>query len=314
MSKSTDDYEQAIATYRAQLRAEAELADGDLDEIEDHLRSLTDELRGRGLPVAEAVTEAARRLGEPREVAREHNRVRSAFGARLSKARTWSLVALLVPQLVYAAIVMIPHVGFWHHFVFEYLAGAFLCGALVMRMGWARPILLGGLAFFMIPQTVSVWAFDVSPTYLVWHLGMLAFLVPWRRNELTPSGLALAAYVFAYGAASWTLSFQMTTPDGEHAYFAPTAIVACGGAALATVGAVLRARWSTIAGVASAVAIGVALVDLLGVDFRFPEHATLLEVSMIGSLAAGAMAALAGSVLAWRTARSSFGTLRAVRS
>ncbi len=40
-----DDDEPTIARYRSELVAEAELARGDLDEIEDHLRSLADELR-----------------------------------------------------------------------------------------------------------------------------------------------------------------------------------------------------------------------------------------------------------------------------
>lgn len=36
---------EAIETYRQQLTAEAELARGDLDEIEDHMRTLIDEPR-----------------------------------------------------------------------------------------------------------------------------------------------------------------------------------------------------------------------------------------------------------------------------
>ena len=40
----TDD-DQVIAKYRAELTAEAELARGDIDEIEDHLRSLAADLR-----------------------------------------------------------------------------------------------------------------------------------------------------------------------------------------------------------------------------------------------------------------------------
>jgi len=309
----SDDYETAIAKYRAQLRAEAELADGDLDEIEDHLRLLTEDLRSRGMPAAEAVTEAAQRLGEPRAIAREHNRVRSAFGSRLSAARTWSVVALMAPFLVYAAIETYSYVGLWDRYMLEYGAGIALLIALAMRLGWARPVMLGGLAFYAIPSAVSVAAFDVSPRYLVLHLGILAFLVPWRRNELTSTGLALVAYVWAYGAASWALNFQMTTNDGSYAFFAPTALVACVAAAVATSGAILRARWSSVAGIVTALSLAVSLYEITGVDFRF-AHATVLEVAILGSLLSGALAALVGSVLAWRSARSTLGSLRAIRS
>jgi hypothetical protein len=313
MSKSTDDYEQAIEGYRTQLRTEAELADGDLDEIEDHLRSLTDELRERGMPTAEAVTEAARRLGDPRAVAREHSRVRSAFGVRLSGARMWSVVALLVPVLIYAAITMVQDIGVWTRYTLEYVVGAALVAALVMRMGWARPILLGGLAFYSIPSALFTYMFDLSPAFLVWHLAMLAFLMPWRRSELSPSGVALATYVWAYGAASWLLSFTMTTETGENVFFAPTGFIACVAAAAATTGAIMRARWSSVAGVVAAIALGVAAYELLRVQMRF-EYAGLMGGALIGSAVTGVIAALVGSALAWRTARSSFGSLRAIRS
>ena len=95
--------EDVIATYKRELVAEAELARGDLDEIEDHLRVLATELRDRGMPRIEATIEACRRLGDPRAVAREHARVRSPFGARLSKLRAYSAVALIAPILIQAA-------------------------------------------------------------------------------------------------------------------------------------------------------------------------------------------------------------------
>ena len=39
------EIEDAVATYRAEVLAEAELARADVAELEDHLRSLIDELR-----------------------------------------------------------------------------------------------------------------------------------------------------------------------------------------------------------------------------------------------------------------------------
>lgn len=313
MSKD-DDHDTAIAAYRAQLRAEAELADGDLDEIEDHLRLLADDLKRTGMPAAEAVTEAARRLGEPRTLAREHSRVRSAFGSRLSPLRAWSVAALLVPMLVYSVVQWYPQVGLWNRFTLEILLEAVLVGALLVRMGWARPILLAGAIFGLCMTGLFAYVMpDGTPLYIVWNLGLVAFLMPWRRNELTGAGYGLLAYAWTYATASWTLSFQLTGPDGSVEYFASAGVIACLAAAAATAGAVLRARWSSAAGVVAAVMLGVAGYQLLGVDFRF-DHPTVMQLAIMGSVVTGLVAALAGSALAWRGARSTFGSVRAIRS
>ena len=65
--------DEAIEQYRQELVAEASLAKGDLDEIEDHLRALIDELRADqpALGLATAIAQARERLGEPRALARE---------------------------------------------------------------------------------------------------------------------------------------------------------------------------------------------------------------------------------------------------
>src|SRR6266567_2391935 len=54
--------------------------------LADGRRALVDELQ-RTMPAAEALTEAARRLGDPKAIAREHARVRTPFGTKLSRAR-----------------------------------------------------------------------------------------------------------------------------------------------------------------------------------------------------------------------------------
>src|ERR1700735_2503737 len=96
-----DNDDEDIARYRAQILAEAELSRGELDEIEDHLRSLAADLREHGTPSGEAIALACQRLGDPRDLAREHARARSRFGARLSRARAWSAAALLAAPLAY---------------------------------------------------------------------------------------------------------------------------------------------------------------------------------------------------------------------
>lgn len=75
--------DEAVGRYRELLAGEVDIGRAALDEIEDHMRSLVADLRATGMPTANAITEAAERLGDPREVAREHARVRTSFGAKL---------------------------------------------------------------------------------------------------------------------------------------------------------------------------------------------------------------------------------------
>jgi hypothetical protein len=93
---------------------------------------------------------------------------------------------------------------------------------------------------------------------------------------------------------------------------ATAAYVAVAGSALATSGAVLRARWSSFAGVLAGAALAVALYQVLDLSRVFPQHPVFCCV-LFGSLGSGALAALAGSVVAWRGASSRLGTLRTLR-
>ncbi len=302
----------AIRGYRDQVVAEAELARGDLDEIEDHLRTLTDELRGTGMPAALAVTEAAHRLGDPRELAREHARVRSAFGAKLSRTRAWSAAMLLAPMLVYFGISVLPYEGWWSRAGLELGFGAVLLVALVARLSWARPVLLGGMGFFVLPA--ALWlgvAPGSTPLWLVWQLGIVAFLVPWHRRELTAAGAGMALQVWGYGAAALALGFQVTTNDGSWSAVAPAAQIALGAAIVATTGQLLRARWSAVASGVSTFTLLLAMHEMWSLTFRF-AHPDLYRVCLLGMIASGAAASAASTLLAWRTARSSLGTLESV--
>lgn len=59
--------------------------------------------------------------------------------------------------------------------------------------------------------------------------------------------------------------------------------------------------------------LGVAVVELVPVTFKF-AHPSMLSRTIIACLVSGVVMALVGSVLAWRNARSSLGSLRAIRS
>ncbi len=302
------DIESAIEAYRQQLAAEAELARGDLDEIEDHLRTLAGELRDTGLGAAEAVAEAARRLGEPRSVAREHARVRTAFGARLSWPRAVVAALLILPILVMTRWSS----GANLEIDVELAAGFLLVAALLARLSWARPILLGGFGFFVLPT--AMWlatGAGASVWFVAWFVAIVAVLAPWQRREISAAGIALALQVWAYGAAAIALAYQVTSSDGEWVAVAPAAKIALSAAAIATCGGVLRAKWAAAGSAVAAIALAVAIEQMWTLRFNF-GHREFYRVYLLGSLASGVVASVASALLGWTTARTKLGSLRAI--
>ena len=297
-----------IEQYRKQLVAEAGLADGDLDEIEDHLRLLTAELRDSGMPAAEAVTEAARRLGDPKQVAREHARVRSPFG-HLPRARAWSAALLLVPPLL---MPMLDAIGYGlTRGAVELGFGVPLALGMIARVPWARPIVFGAMAFFLLPTLFATILWGQSPLWLVWHLGVLAFVMPWRRSELPAAGWNLVLQVWTYGASTLALAYQFTSSDGTISVVMPLATVAMGCAVVGTCGGILRARWGAFASALGAVALLGAIGAMWSMRIRL-AHPDLFATYLLGLVSSGAVAAAVAARLAWRTARSTFGTLQHV--
>jgi hypothetical protein len=296
-----------VAEYRREMLAEAELARGDVAELEDHLRALIDELRTGGMPAAQAIAEAARRLGNPRAVAREHARVRTVFGARLSRLRAWSVVALMLPMLAdgLANLRRLPLCN-----QLEIAFAVVVTLAMVLRLTWARPILLGGIAFWSGWFVISLVTYPgVNAAWLVAYGGLFAFLAPWRRGELTGAGAALALQACAFSAASLSLSFEVSSSTGLE-LVAPAALIAFVTAVIATAGGVLRARWSALASAVSALTLAIAFEELRHLRFLLgggPMHAAMLVM-----IAAGALSAGVGAVLAWRSAASPLGTLRGI--
>jgi hypothetical protein len=298
--------EAAIAAYRAELVAEAELAHADVAELEDHLRVVIDELRASGLPAAQAVTEAARRLGEPRAVAREHARVRTPFGARLSRLRAYSVVALMLPLLL-TRFSCIRELG--PSRTTELCFDAVLALAMTARLTWARPILLGAMAIW---ATVYVGDLNVYPgipaAWLVVHAGLLAFLVPWRRGEITAAGAALALNAFAFGTTTLALRWGVRSGTTWH-LVAPTAAIAFFTSSLATAAGLLRARWSSIVSAMSAVTLAMAASNFAQLHVRGGGR-TPMATTTLAIVATGAVATAVAAVLAWKSAGSRLGTLR----
>ena len=295
------EVDEAIEAYRTQVVAEAELAEADLDEIEDHLRALSARLQSDGVAATEAVAEAARRLGDPRRVAREHARVRSPFGAKISRVRGWSAALLLAPPMAINTFQTAQY-GL-SRYTLELGFGLLLAFALAARISWARAVVLGGLAFFALPTIFAVALFGTSPIWLVWHLGVIAFLLPWRRGEISAAGWSLALQVWAYGAAALALSFQITSADGTWYPTPPFAAVALCAAVLGTLGGVMRARWGAVASGIAAAALAGVVITLLPLQFKLDQPSYLLAM-----FASGAVTSAVSARLGWRTARSALGT------
>jgi hypothetical protein len=304
MSIEIDD---AIAQYREQLTAEAELARADIAEIEDHLRSLIDELQGIGMPAAEAIAEAARRLGDPRQLAREHARVRTPFGAKLSFAGALSTTLLSLPLLCVDVRMLIVQ-GLSVLTVFQLIALLIVVAGLAFRQAWGRAIVLG----FLADATVNLAYYAaVVPQHsvlavaqLVFTLGALAVVAPWRWSQLTRLGWALVLLGPAYHGAILLLGL---VPFGVLGATAILGVVAAGA------GALLQARWAAVSAAVASVllASGIAVCrNMIAVG----PHPMLTRVYVFGTLTVAVLAALCIALLSWRSARGVLGTLRGVIS
>jgi hypothetical protein len=133
--------------------------------------------------------------------------------------------------------------------------------------------------------------------------GMIAFLSPWRRGELSPAGFALALQVWAFSASSFALGFEISTREGYISVSAG-AQVAFVAALIALAGGVVRARWGALASAGSALALAAALIQMVQLQAK-------MEGAGVYAIAIPVLAG-SGALVAWRTARSALGTLRGV--
>ncbi|MCC6999105.1 MAG: hypothetical protein IT370_31115 [Deltaproteobacteria bacterium] len=319
-----DDCERAIESYRRQLR-DAGLGAADAGELCDHLRELVAEARadaearaaadggtdaaGRAGTAATAgadpadadagaaVARAVARLGEPRTLAAEYARARPAFGLTLSWARAFSAALLLLPVIALAAFWSFGRGVTWLARA-EVGLGGVLVVALLARLSWARAILLGFSAHVALES--AVWAAYARPSswwlyFAATYLGVVAFLAPWRRHELSASGWALALTAFAFPGVSLAFAIPAVASLGTAALAAYT---------LGAAGVLLRARWAAPA---------LALVAALLVPTLAPlaQLPTPIAWLLTTGAAAAVLALLGAALTTWRTTRGA-GSLRAL--
>jgi hypothetical protein len=310
----------AIATYRAELAAEATLRADDLDEVEEHLRALVADLRTAGAAPDVAFAEAVRRLGDPRAIAREYAHVRPTFGATLSRPRAWSAVVLLAAMLIFDIVIRDLEVLslFWPVLM------ATMVG-LAARRTWARALALGWALFVISDSLFWVWSFHgvVVPTwyppplaeavqlkhmaprfFLMASVGMAAFLIPWRRGEMSQAGWALALLAVAYVGVDNAYGMSPTPAEIGDLFHAGVLALCC--FAVGGLGLVLRARWGS-----AVLCLGAAAVLPSVVQRSFEQggwYISLMHHDATSLVAIVAM--LAAARLSWRTARPGRGTLR----
>ena len=258
------------------------------------------------MSAAEAVTEAARRLGDPRQLAREHVRVRSPFGVPLSTGRALSAAILFIAPLIVGLANLAGTSGpplpmrRW----FEIGATFFIAIALAARKTWARALVLGLTVHLLTRWLLLPHPID-DPLLWLQHLGVLAFVMPWRRNEVSPAAIALALQVWAYGSASWgdLLFFEQ---------YETNATIALVCAAAACIGTVYRARWSAIASAVSALALFGMMFTELGELVLSRREFSAYWLDSFATVVSGAIAASVAAILAWRTTRAATGTFRSL--
>ena len=165
------DLSEAINDWRARLQSEGNCFDGDLTELEEHLREETAQLCRTGLTEQEAFLVSARRLGQMDLLSMEFGKVnRPAIWIARSR---WMCLGVLV-----------------------YL------GALVTSHFLSKVFLTGGLAV----GVPAYWAFALSSVsaviiFLV-IIGLVAMFLVRRKANLLPRGL-LGRLVLLIGVACW---------------------------------------------------------------------------------------------------------------
>lgn len=302
----------AVARFRAELAANAAIGAAETGELADHLRAIIDDERAAGATPAAAIAIAQTRLGTPALLAAECTRVRTAFGARLGPARTWTAAAIFAATWAYAAWMWLPQLGVASHVGAELGLGLILLPGLVIGSTWTRAILFG--TAIVLTATSLVWIAilhhrpgTTEALLVASYAAAAVLLAPLSLRELAPAGWSLVAWSIAYfGATNAVPLARMTL--GE---ILP--ITALAGIWLAALGTVLRARWGAVIGLITAAMLGVILIGVAMVHstrtmtIYAPYHEFAFAMTVIALAAA-----IAAPLLAWRDSRRGFGAPRAL--
>jgi len=164
------DLNEAIGAWRRRMGANPDIQEGDLDELEDHLREGVADLRQGGLNEEEAFLVAARRLGDPEVLAGEF--ATADPGLRRRVRLRWMVVGAL-------AILVLRFFG---DVMADFLTGgmAFM-NAGPQLLGWTSGILrltillVGGLLFWRL--LASDAAAGRIRKLGIWSAGVMSMLL-----------------------------------------------------------------------------------------------------------------------------------------
>lgn len=133
--------ERRITQWRATMMAAPEVSPKTLDELENHLREHIDQLLRSGMPEPEAFQSAVARLGDPRAIASEFQKLDQSTWLPVKVITGLGVVAALA-----LAILLIPRLGSSR--------SGFLLGSHVflITLGYLSTLLLGVLGICFVSQ------------------------------------------------------------------------------------------------------------------------------------------------------------------
>lgn len=180
------DLSEAIGAWRRGMGANPDIQDGDLDELEDHLREGVAELRQSGLSEEEAFLVAARRLGDPEALAGEF--ATADPGLRRRVRLRWMVVGAL-------AILVLRFLG---DVMADFLTGgmAFM-NAGPQLLGWTSGLLR---LTILLVGGLLIWRLLASDA----AAGRIRNLGVWSAGVMSMLLVALVLWIAAASLRGWS--------------------------------------------------------------------------------------------------------------
>ncbi len=222
-----------LQAWSESIQGVGTLTDGDIEELESHIRDSVDHLTRVGLSDDEAMLVALRRIGDPTVLAVEYRKVNP--GLAWARRWYWMTAGFLTFTLALGAIRLLSHVGAWLGLgtgsADIWFLGAGLAGLGALCLSMMRSAKVPGGRTARALQLVATWI--ESRPVLVAHLGFSALagltLVDgyargfvWRalgRDSLfavsTMDALAATAVPIGLFLLAWRMNREDRTPVVE---------------------------------------------------------------------------------------------------
>jgi hypothetical protein len=188
------DLDEAVRDWRQRLNDQPDIQEGDLEELEDHLREGVTELQAGGLNDEEAFLIAARRLGDPQVLAGEFAVADPGLRRRV-RLRWMAIGALAVIALIFVADIVAD-------FSTGGMASLSIGGPL---LGWTS----GFLRFMVfVVGAILIWRLLTSDAAAgkirnlgIWNVGLLTAILAFLTLVISAA--------FLRGGAVWLLGMGL---------------------------------------------------------------------------------------------------------